>query len=774
MAERPSIETSSSWLPREDAIKAAENLRTAAAAAMPFGLRNAFALEEQYMRGFRRRKEVGLTSEEAVNLVGGLHLINNEATAVILVMTLSEGENPNTAYYIRQKLESERGIKSGWVPGRFATESMLKNLETAGFIEKSGTEYSLTQYGLEYGVPLAGLLLSFSQDSKIPLRDVISLSPEANNERWVIFNKLLEGGRHVLTREDISSLGFFRPERDFTDLDAVGIITYKRDRKQGPATRYLSLTDLGQQSYPTSKESSYRQVAANILDIVRGQPDLTNFTSAAVAPLYIERYGSGGSTEVNLRNSITRAISDLLKHKYLELEGREGEVSLTPEQASQLKIFVGSISRLQQVDSDTWKAGVDFAFQVAENPDLRLSLLDRASDISSFAEPTQDRPAVLTQIAEIINKSGVGMYIPQLIRELRQAGITPDRIALNNYVVQATEAGLVRRQGRKIIPGEVSLEQSSAENGLDSKEGEVLVEQQVVTDEEHHPAVVPKEPVVEKQVIEQFSLPPRVRRQRKNVGRDRLVTASEELQTVEPVADISTAELSSAEIIAEQQRPAEIVPIISLLEPSVPHSPDQAQVEAATPAAAEPPVSESDSPAESVSNPSPPEIVPIVSLIKKEEPVPAKQGLTSLVDRLAAQFDLLRAGAYPPPIFTDEEILVLSTYLRRESVPYDLAGVGLEVKARLFDPGSLQIMAQNISTGLIQKARVEGKSIRQMQAYALPSLTDKLTQFAKSGEKGRRYILGKNPGDGYRLLNFLNSLDREQLELFAEKLSTEF
>ena len=362
-----------------------------------------------------RRQEVEFPKDPEKRMGALLAAIGNSESKAMTLLLMQPGV-VYPRYELHRAFMTAQGQSPEWRTSRLLQFNYCKDsLEPIGLVAKeiinpdlSTYGYEITDFGREVGVPLAGLLLDFSNRHDISLQDIFgattSTSPGLPEEK-----KRAPATRLKILRELVKAKGLFFRAADIVkaigldsrassrgaveqivQLQRKGIINYTSREASRPFAIYY----LNQQHPPVLPQVDGRQplFTQRICEFVEKHAD-KKLTRGKWTELFIqenpEYYG-----QRSLVGSVNRALSFLANNGYFLIEKFKGkvqsEVSLTEEQRRVIVELLAILDGFKQKDQGILMRGRHLAFYFLAHPEDVARLMRRAREHSPLAQRDQD------------------------------------------------------------------------------------------------------------------------------------------------------------------------------------------------------------------------------------------------------------------------------------------------------------------------------------------------------------------------------------------------
>lgn len=416
---------------------------------------------------FQKPKEK-MSDGELGNVVSAI--CNNEAKAMTL-LAIWKGVGVLDRKGLRSQVLNLQGENPGWrIDGSDLFSYCSQSLSQIGLVAKeflnpdlSTWGYALTDYGREIGVPLAGLMLDFSERHNIFLNKLFG----ATSSRSPLSTQVGEEEAEFKKRSPITTLKIIYeivtspslPVRDKDILDAVG----ERHNSVGRALNRLKELGLIQyEGIKANKRYSSYKFSGNFpegeLPAYKMQKTLTHliFNVLQASP---NQY----LTSEDIYNALPEDIKDnwdkeslfsdissisfyLTKNNYAEVEkfhqGLQSEVSISEGQRVILTELLKITDGVQNKDKKILEKGRRFAEEIAADPQRAAKLMERAKEASPYFNK-RSRDETEKDILSSLYLHPEGLTNREILALLKS-----DRVIGIMYVGQVTHSlgqkGLVR------------------------------------------------------------------------------------------------------------------------------------------------------------------------------------------------------------------------------------------------------------------------------------------------------------------------------------------
>jgi hypothetical protein len=415
---------------------------------------------------------------ETVNLLASVG--NHEAKALFLLY-LAQDPTMRTKRQMRRGFSEFIGDGADWVPSHTSLEQYCDNsLGPIGSVVEGRVDnprglakgFEISEYGLEIGVPTAGLLLDWTlRYPVIGLSTVFgaTVSPSekrAATTRINLFEKLTMTDEGELAVATVAHSG----ERDHHSVP-----TYKR-KMDAAAYGIKSLIDAGiiqQESVYESNTSIIDIIDAN--PVVQHGPERTALTSAIYDYIH-DVAGEGKSSFIyedcfryvqaklsvtephatisSIRNGIASAfsMSDRIKGTRKRTTYNDGDmtkVTLRPEFIEPLREITSIVNGLAQRDTVLLAKGNQLAYAISNDTASKLAIMEKAQRFSSHVNALSVE-VTMKQVLGILATSESPIAGTDLARRYREEYRRPfSQAALTDIMrrlVEKNEVAVERKQ----------------------------------------------------------------------------------------------------------------------------------------------------------------------------------------------------------------------------------------------------------------------------------------------------------------------------------------
>lgn len=415
-----------------------------------------------------------LSDEKIGNLLSSVG--NNEVKAITLILMRS-GDVYDKGSLHRQVLNAQ-GEKSGWemakgvlldycsytlAPiGLVAKEAFGPDLATFG--------YSITDYGKALGIPLAGLLLDFSERHNISLNKLFgstvsnskgkTMKADDSEEEFkkraptttlkILFETLTSPQLPIREADIVKRIGeddFQVVNNNLVRLAKLGLIEYSSTEVNEPFSAYKIPSEIPTGEFPM--HSRYPRMTKLIFDILNEHPN-QYLTITDVFNLIPQNLKSEWKAENH--SEISDILSFLARQKYLYIKkfnfDKRSGISITDEQKIILTELLEIVYGFQNQDKEILEKGRKLAIEIISNPDRVSNLMRRAREASNQANQSPMKETLESVQSLILANPGVtNRKIRILLEEKyqRKLGIS----SIRNFSSSLVEQGLVieKKQG---------------------------------------------------------------------------------------------------------------------------------------------------------------------------------------------------------------------------------------------------------------------------------------------------------------------------------------
>ncbi len=367
----------------------------------------------------RKTETERLSDEEMGNLLSSVG--NNEAKAITLVL-MRNGNVFGEKGLHREILYAQGGNKTWNIGTSTAFHYLSRDFSSNGLVamginpDTSAYGYTITNKGKQLGIPLAGLLLDFSQRHNIPLRLLLGDTKSPSEKKTVqtekgeniefkkraplttlkILYELLISP-HLPIKETAlgDRIGEIFPsalEGHLSRLSKLGVIEYKAVEANMPYSLYKLASKIPEGELPRHKYS--QELTALIINVLKTNPSEYLTIENVYANLPQEQKEKW--KEINLKDGISKILFFLAKHGYVTIEKfhfkKLSEIYLTDSQKVLLMEFLEIMNKFQKQDKKTLEKGIRLAERMIMDPQTVSSLMERARRTSSQANasPAED------------------------------------------------------------------------------------------------------------------------------------------------------------------------------------------------------------------------------------------------------------------------------------------------------------------------------------------------------------------------------------------------
>lgn len=400
-----------------------------------------------------------LSDEEMGNLLSAVG--NHEAKAITLILMRNGNIYDRTGLY--REVMNAQGENKGWgkmhrgIPFQYCHDS----LAPIGLVAKetlnpdfSTYGYQIIPKGKELGVPLAGLLLDFSERHNISLHLLFG----STQSRYKVKNMQTEGDNDdteskkrspptalKILYELITSPSLPIREVDLgkgigesqavlyahlVRLSKLGLIEYNTRKAGIPYISYKLSTTVPEGELPIY--GTYPTLTKLVLDVIKSHPD-QYLTSENVYNLLPKEQRERRENEKVFRKQLSNVLSFLNKHGYVNIEKfsyeKQSEVNLTDEQRVALTELLEIMYRFQNQDEELLEKGKRLTEKIIINPERVSDFLKRAREASNnanqspFEETQTDILSIILSHPGITNK-GIQKLLEEKGKKLGISGIT--------------------------------------------------------------------------------------------------------------------------------------------------------------------------------------------------------------------------------------------------------------------------------------------------------------------------------------------------------------
>lgn len=396
-----------------------------------------------------------LSDEEMGNLVSALG--NHEAKTITLLAMQAGIIYPRMALW--RRVMTIQGSNTGWkigysVPYGYCEESLSSplSLVTREVLEEGGLQtygYMKTDYGVQVGESLAGLLLDFSRRyPEVSLQDIFA-NTSSSAKSQTITEDMEYKKRAPITRLKIfwELLTSQLPIREADLVEMIeeqslinhhlrnlgdrGIILYETAKTGEPFAFYtISPNAPGKEPSPYSSYPSLTHFVYQAL-----QEDSNKvWTSEALTDHYIktqgliDAFGSPTISVDSLKHNVSGTFTHLMRAGYAQrgqFSNRvRSEINLTPKQGLMLLDLVTILDKFQNQDPEIIALGRRYAQDIMANPVEVSTLMRKAKEHSSAANrrPTEETAQDILYVVNVHPNSDTAQIQQFLEEEGRRLG----------------------------------------------------------------------------------------------------------------------------------------------------------------------------------------------------------------------------------------------------------------------------------------------------------------------------------------------------------------
>lgn len=374
-----------------------------------------------------------LSDEEMGNLLSSVG--NNEAKAITLI--LMRNGSPYEAGNLHAQVIGSQGEHKAWIMNRSVPFSYCsKSFAPIGLVAKetlshdlSAFGYLITEKGRKLGIPLAGLMLDFSERHNVSLSQLfgatvssseleIAQTREGENIEFrkrapittlKILYELLTSQTLPIKDADLKDkIGSAGINGHLSRLSRLGLIQHDTREANGSFSRYKLRSVIPEGELPIY--ANQRVLTEQVLSIVKNNPGQYFTTEDILGLLPQEQKEKWG--EENARRKISSVLSFLAKRNYLDAEKfnrlRQTETTITDKQKLVLTELLGIIDKVQNMDQDILQKGERLGGEIVSNPNRVASLMKRAREASGNANASSSED-VRGMIASLISSHPDGI-----------------------------------------------------------------------------------------------------------------------------------------------------------------------------------------------------------------------------------------------------------------------------------------------------------------------------------------------------------------------------
>lgn len=418
-----------------------------------------------------------LSDEEMGNLLSAVG--NHEAKALTLI--LMRNGNIYTGGDLYREALNAQGQNKGWIMSkRIPFNYCSYTLAPIGLVAKETLNpdlsiygYQITEKGRGLGIPLAGLLLDFSERHNIPLNllfgatgspseldtvqteegDDIEFRKRAPSTTLRMFYELLTSELPIREKDLGAGMG-----EDFATvllghlvrLSKLGLIQYDAIKKNRHFSSYRLSAVIPEGELPAYRDQP--TLTKLVFDILRNNPD----QYLAIQDVY-DLLSKGQKERLKnrevIRSQISNTLSFLAKHKYADREkfyhDRQSEINITDEQKAVLTELLEIMFRFQNQDKEIFEKGRKLAQEIIVKPDRVSKLLRRAREASSRANqsPQEETQGKIVSIVLSFPNGITTKGIQQLLEERYDKRIGVERINRLSSILVTNGTIKVEKEG---------------------------------------------------------------------------------------------------------------------------------------------------------------------------------------------------------------------------------------------------------------------------------------------------------------------------------------
>lgn len=371
------------------------------------------------MRPERSETKDIMSVEQIGNLISGVG--NHEAKAITLILMRDGGIYDGKE--LSRKILNSQGNNREWEISRRAVDNycshslapndLITEVVSGGNLVTFS--YSITESGRKLGVPLAGLLLDFSQRHNIPLNLLFGSSISVSKKRapittLKILYELIASPTLPIRESDFEKRISERINvisQNLNRLLKLELIQYKAIKVNEPYSLYKLSDDIPKGELPIYSTSP--TLTKSIFDILKKHPDqyLTREDLYDLLPAEHKNERS----KISFLARITDILSLFNKHKYVTTEGfhydKQSEINITDEQRAVLTELLGIVYKFQNLDEETLEKGRKLAEEIISDPIKVSSLLNRAKEASSHANASPQEETQKNILVVILFNPGI-------------------------------------------------------------------------------------------------------------------------------------------------------------------------------------------------------------------------------------------------------------------------------------------------------------------------------------------------------------------------------
>lgn len=354
-----------------------------------------------------------LSDEQMGNLLAAVG--NHEAKAITLILMRNGNIYDRTG--LHREVINAQGKNKGWKMDRSGPfQYCSHSLAPIGLVAKetlnsdlSTYGYQITEDGKELGIPLAGLLLDFSERHNISLSELLGSTLSSSSKEKImqtekeetdfkkrspsttlkIFYELLTSSSLPIREADlgkrIGEKNSFNLTSHLIRLSKLGLIEYKAIEVNKPFSSYKLSPNIPEGKLPI--DSKRPTLTLLILNILKEHPN--KFFTIREVYNFLPQEQKGSSKKKNLLGRISNVLSFLRKHDYANIEkfhlGKQSEINVKEEARIVLTEFLEIMYGFQNQDREILEKGRKLARAIIIDPKRVSNLLRRAKEVSSYA-----------------------------------------------------------------------------------------------------------------------------------------------------------------------------------------------------------------------------------------------------------------------------------------------------------------------------------------------------------------------------------------------------
>lgn len=372
-----------------------------------------------------------LSDEQMGNLLSSVG--NSEAKAITLIL-MGNGNVYDGASLHKEILYAQRKRKTWDISSTSLFDYCSKTFSRIGGLvemrimnpDLSAYGYAITDKGKYLGIPLAGLLLDFSERHNVSMELFLGATKSLSQKRIVqtgegeeiefkkraplttlkIFRELLAEPNLPIKEKDlaerIGEVAFPRSLlRHLRRLSTLGIIEYETIEANKPYVLRKRSSKMREEKLPA--------LTGLIMDILDNNPDRT-LTRNDIYDLLSQEEKRKWKEDV-LKGHISTSLSFLSKRGYADIgkfnREKHSEINLTDKQRALLTEFLEIIDRFQNQDQEIVEMGKGLAKEIVSDPQKVATLMGRAKEASSQGNRSSQEETLLNILSIISSKPNI-------------------------------------------------------------------------------------------------------------------------------------------------------------------------------------------------------------------------------------------------------------------------------------------------------------------------------------------------------------------------------